>query len=420
MLCKDKLVNRLAFLALWLLVFSIPFANMFVFEWGATITRVIGMTAFSIGALAVVATGKIRRLKASHFIIAAFVAWAIASYFWSLAPSLTLQRIWTCVQLFAMVWVIWQFSPRKSQVRDLMQAYVLGAYISIGAIVANYLSGQQTHYFLRYVAAGFDPNDLGLILALGIPMSWYLSLTKRGTVVWVNRLYIPLALIAILLTASRTAFAAALLALLIVPWTLGRLSQRGKVALAFTIVLSIFLVYFFVPWSSWERITTIPTAITQGGVGMRMNIWEAGLKVFSTRPVLGVGSGAFPPAVEPILGKQWVAHNTFLSILAENGIIGFILLGLIGSSSLSLIFRMPQLERRTWLILLGVWTVGVFFLTWDHEQTTWLLLGLLVASAYAIDGKTAESMPLELAPMAPLSRPHKEKHKHTLSKLWNY
>ena len=388
-------VNKLAFSVLWLLVFSIPFRNMLIFEKAGSITRIIGISAFAIGALIVLATGRIRRLRPLHFGLAAFTLWAIASFFWSLAPSLTLQRIWTYVQLFAMVWLIWQFSPRKSHIKDFMQAYVLGAYISIGCTIANYILGQQT-YYLRYVAIGFDPNDLGLILSLGIPMSWYLSLTKQGRVVWVNRIYIPLALIAILLTASRASFAVALLALLIVPWTLDRLSPREKVAFVFTIVLSIFLVYCLVPFSSWQRIATIPTEITQGGLGARVDIWEGGLRMFSTHPVIGVGSGAFPPAVEPILGMQVVAHNTFLSILVENGIIGFILLCLIGFLSLSLVFKMPELERRTWLMLLGIWTVGVFFLTWEQRHPTWLLLGLLVAQAYAVNIRALDSTPLIL------------------------
>jgi O-antigen ligase len=387
-------MNKLAFMALWLLVFSIPWSNLVVFAWGATITRVIGMTAFGICALAVVATGNIRRLKASHFIIAAFIAWAIASYFWSLAPDRTLQIIWTYVQLFAMVWLIWQFSPRESQLRNLMQAYVWGAYLSIASVVINFLFGQQA-FALRYSPAGFNPNDIGIILSLAIPMSWYLALVKRGKMVWLNRLCIPLSLFAILLTASRTSFILALFALIIIPWTFSRLSLRMKLVSVLAVILCAFVLYSFVPSSSWQRLATAPTEITQGTVGNRIDIWQAGLTLVSEHPILGVGSGAFPQAVEPILGMQRVAHNTFLSVLAENGIVGLALFCLIGFLCILSALRMRALERKVWLILLGSWVVGVFFFTYEFQHVTWLLLGLSIAHGHTINDPVTRTAPLD-------------------------
>ena len=84
---------------------------------------------------------------------------------------------------------------------------------------------------------------------------------------------------------------------------------------------------------------------------------------------------------------ELVAHNTFISVLVEEGLIGFVLFVLIlaglwqGASTL----RTP--EKRLWMIVLLVWTVGVMELTWEYRKPTWLLFGLLAASITAVRPK---------------------------------
>jgi O-antigen ligase len=71
-------------------------------------------------------------------------------------------------------------------------------------------------------------------------------------------------------------------------------------------------------------------------VGTRTDIWRAAVTIWEQHPVLGVGVGGFPLAYAetPIPGKLFLpntvfqppphAHNLFLNILAEQGIIGFV------------------------------------------------------------------------------------------------
>jgi O-antigen ligase len=127
-------------------------------------------------------------------------------------------------------------------------------------------------------------------------------------------------------------------------------------------------------------------------------IWRAGWSVFNQSPFRGVGAAAFAPSVEHALGMPFhgsgiddggpsnvelVAHNTFLSVLVEQGVIGFSLfLGIL----LTLVFsawRFPLVDRAFWLSVLLTWAIGVSSLTWEDRKPSWFLFGVLVAAAAA-------------------------------------
>jgi O-antigen ligase len=73
------------------------------------------------------------------------------------------------------------------------------------------------------------------------------------------------------------------------------------------------------------------------------------------------------------------AHNTFLSILAEEGLVGFGLFLLLWLGLVLPVLRLPNLVRNLWLVTLATWATGVFTLTWEDRKPTWFLFGLLAA-----------------------------------------
>jgi O-antigen ligase len=80
------------------------------------------------------------------------------------------------------------------------------------------------------------------------------------------------------------------------------------------------------------------------------------------------------------LGK--VGHNSFISVLVELGLIGFLLFGII----LAIVFtqawsHQSKWDKSFWLTVFAVWTIGSSTLTWEHRKTTWLFLVFIVASA---------------------------------------
>ena len=78
-----------------------------------------------------------------------------------------------------------------------------------------------------------------------------------------------------------------------------------------------------------------------------------------------------------------VAHNTFISILVELGVVGALLLFMLLASMVYSAIRMRYLDRCLWISLLLTWTIGVSALTWEYRKPTWLLFSLLAAHVYS-------------------------------------
>jgi O-antigen ligase len=385
-------LGKLAFASVWLLVFAIPWEDAITIPGFGTSVRLIGMTTVGLGVLAILERGKIRRPTPGHIVMALFVTTAALSYLWSLYPEGTMVQALTYIQLLAMVWLIWELAPRSKQQVWLMQAYLLGTLVSGIDTVYLFLSKQEATY-QRYAGAGLDANDLGLIMALSIPVSYYLLIESKGWIAWVYRLQLVLAGTTILLTASRGATLASVVALAIIPLTFGRLSGRQKIAVLLTASLLICGALLYVPATSWERLSTMPGEFEQGTFTGRTVIWKAGWELFRSHAFLGVGANAFRLVVSRILAEPIhldnpepapPAHNTFLSILVEQGVIGFslfcVLLALLALSLRTL----PPFPQRMWIVWLAAWVVGVSSLTWEMRKPTWFFFGLLMAQCGSV------------------------------------
>src|SRR3989475_5537597 len=293
-----------------------------------SIPRLVGLAASAVGVVHVLARRRVRPLSWFHVFAVLFVLWAGVSAFWSIDPEATRARFLTYLQLVVLVWLIWEIALYPERQRALLQAYVLGVSLAAVITLHRYLSRvpivDQT---TRFTALSFNVNELGMTLALGLPMAWYLDLSQpHQRLAWLWRLYLPLGITAILLTASRGAFLAALVALAIIPWTLGRLRLRTKVALYALAAGTLLLATQFVPETSLARIQTMRADIGAGYFGGRGAIWMAGLEVAEEHPIAGVGAGAYGAAVEPRLYVGLGAHSVPLAILVENGIVGLLLL----------------------------------------------------------------------------------------------
>lgn len=371
-------MSAVAFGFCCLFVFSIPWENTLVLPGLGTISRVLGLIAFPLAVLAVLASGKLRGFSTPLVLMSLFVVWASLSYLWTTDSKLTTLLVTTFLQNLGMVWLIWELAYCRERQLILMRAYVFGTLISAGDTLYAYFGGKEV-YYQRFSGSGFDPNDLGLLLALSLPISFYLATTEqRKGVVWTYRIQQIVSILAIGLTSSRASLFALAVALVYLPLASLRATLRERCALFLLVVVASTSMLVVLPESSWRRWGGIGTELELGTWSSRKLIWSFGWELFRERPILGVGAGNFAVAAQQ-MGPPLGAHNTFLSVLVEEGLIGFALFLLLLLSLALPTLQLPVLERSLWLVALAAWCVGVFTLTWENRKPTWFLFGMLAA-----------------------------------------
>lgn len=371
-----------AWAVLWAFVFSIPWEKSIQLQGTATLSHLFGILAFAAAAVVAYRRRSVRRPNLLLILAAIFVMWAALTWTWSIDRTSTLRRAATLAELLAMAWLIWDSCLDRGRQRQLMQAYVWGAVAASASAYVRYFNDQQT-YWRRYAAAGFDPNDFGLILALSIPVALYLAMSP-GWARWIYRLAVVAVIGAILLTASRMAMVATVTAFAFPLWTWRQSDVGHRASSMLLLALMVLGVFRFAPAPARERLATITTELTKGTLHNRTTIWKTGLKVLRRHPVAGIGAGAYPEAVKPWLGVPgvpghfYVAHNTFLSVLVECGAIGFLFYGLMLGVAGVYVWTLPSTERALWTVMLAVWTIGVSTLTWEQYKPSWLILSLIM------------------------------------------
>jgi len=151
-------------------------------------------------------------------------------------------------------------------------------------------------------------------------------------------------------------------------------SQYKKYYIGLSVILFIVLVYVGYLLIIMRRMGDISTHADFSFLS-RIFLWEAAYQLFLSQPITGIGFGSFilyhekflNPVAEKLLylGGHPHAHNIFLNILAEMGIIG--LLGTILFITILLIKlfksekRSKDKERRVISALLIVMSIGFLF-----------------------------------------------------------
>jgi len=385
----DGVLRKAAYWSLLLFVFSIPWQVAIEIDQIGTISRLFGFVTVGLAVLAIAFEGRRHRLLDAHILLIAFTAWTACGLMWTLYPSDTRAAVATFVQLTAMVLLVWEFGDGQPKIYGLIRAFVAGAAVTAGSVVYQYLTlGEGAS---RYTGSGAHPNDVAFVLCLAIPLAWYLSArVGSGYERLLERAYIPFALFAIVLTASRSAIVIAALALLIIPLSYSALSGRWRVALIVVGAGLLVLVPSLLPERQVERLSTITTEIEGGGLGSRADIWKAALEVFNEHPVRGTGVGASRRLIASIYGEAQGAHNTFLSVAVETGAVGLALFLLVLYAFFRRTTRLRGLER-TLIVVIGLaLAVGLLPRHWEDEKALWVVLALILAMSHHVGAPAAD------------------------------
>jgi O-antigen ligase len=386
-------MRRIAWVLLLLFAFTIPWEySLNLGEPLGNAARIAGLLLLLLAVPAVLQAGRLRAPGPMQWVVLAFYLWFCCSYFWTIDPLATLDKLRGYPQELMIVWLVWEFAESPRDLRALLRAYVAGSWVLVALTLASFSSPEAIAAGqIRFVAEGQDPNDMARYLDLGFPLA---ALLLNCEPRWPWRLlalgYLPLGLVAVFLTASRGGFIAAVVALAGCAILLGRNHARGVLAGAFALPAIAAALSFWVPQGTFERLATIPAQLQGGSLNDRTNIWIPGWHAFSKAPLIGSGAGAFASAAG--LAPINTAHNTPLSLLVGGGLCALCLFTAIVALAVWSIRRIHGPLQPALATALTVWAVTTLDATVEENRTTWLLLALI-----ALAGRLAVDEPERLA-----------------------
>jgi len=363
---------------LWIYAFSVPWDIIPVPGLGTT-TRVAGLALIGAALITVLAEARFRKPDATLGMATAFVALAVSSQLWTIAPDATSLAAFQYVQMLASVWVLREIARTEQQRESLMLAFCLGTFVPMIDLLIHYRNGISVGGG-RFSATGINADTVGVLMALGLPISWHLVTTGSRSVRAVGVIHFILAPPVLLLSGTRTGFLCGLVSAMIVPLSL-RPSTRVVIRGAVLIVVAAIAVAWLVPPSIWARMATIPQEIGGGSMTGRREIWEQGLAVFPQHAVLGIGAGAYGTVVHIHGGVGVPAHNTFIGLLVEQGILGLTMfVGFLAACAFTIV-RLPKRERLVWGLVMLSWSISTFSGSAERWKVSWLLFGMVSAQS---------------------------------------
>jgi len=252
-----------------------------------------------------------------------------------------------------------------------------------------------------------DPNYFARILIIALPFAAFLGVGIRNRFARAGLIAAAAVIgLAILFTYSRGAMlAVAAMALMLL------LVRRIRLTWV-TVLIGLIALAALIPTTIGQRILTMQALVLEdtdmtaldSSLDKRRVLLAAGWRLFTDHPFLGVGAGNFGahyPAYSNLigwtghdytpLGVRQYAHNLYLEMAAETGLVGLLAFGLAMALALGMLVR----SRRALLargdpanaalvtaiaIALAGYLISSLFLHSGYHRYLWLLLGFALAA----------------------------------------
>lgn len=206
-----------------------------------------------------------------------------------------------------------------------------------------YYEGSQVNFFLQNIRiSGFsvDPNYLSLnaIILLGLS---FVGFSNNRDWFKANKLKLIISMYLIMVSGSKT-----ILLLGLIVFVLLCLVYLKNVEVRWKLAFLILFVAFPLTISILPSLLPIDTLTT------RFSLWNKSLDLWGSNLIFGSGLSSFR---HYMLRYDWIVqtHSTYFQVLAENGIIGLILFGLISFRNISTLIKRRSIFLFTYLVYFG-------------------------------------------------------------------
>ncbi len=394
----ERWLRYLAMGGLTLLIFLVPWEDQIWQPGEARLSRFAGFGAAVLCGPALFFHGRRHKFLDVHY-LALLYGFAVAlSTRWSPAEDAT-AHAFTTFQVIVMMWLIWEFVDTKRKVQLAMFAWICGAFVNVVAVSYQFLVIKEPTdgLFDRYTGGEFaDPNDVASIIAVTIPMVWYLANTLKNPLIRLGLLaYIPPAIFGTVITGSRGGFFILAVSLIVLPLTIGALRVPLRVVIVALIGVGAVLAPGLLPEEQLSRALNEEEVILRGPntdpTSGRGELFSEALNGFAKNWQKGVGADASENYLleNTRFTAGFGAHNTPANIALQTGLLGLVpftlMIVAIGWRTL----KGALFQRR---IAIGLFLATFAMMMPAHIEATkrlWILFGLIlcVATHAAVDGR---------------------------------
>ena len=372
-------MGRLAFIVLLCLAFTLPWEGYWSME-GAleTTSRMLGVVAFLTGVLGVLMDSPLRRPHPAFLFIGMYVAWSVASMFWSIGAEESMARIGTLVQLAILLWLVYQYANSFSRIRAIMYALIAGTIAMMYNLYLHFFFGigpgiGEGEY--RVGVAEANVNGTAFFMVLSATFVYYLIAgrgEKTGRLLKILGLgFIVAAVIGVFLTGSRAGVIGLALTVGMTMLAAIRRGWKSAAMVALCTLMAFYLVVRYVPEGALMRVQEGTEAHS---FQTRLELWGIAFQAWLKTPIEGCGAGT-----SPLVTGHLVIHNTFLTVLLELGLVGLGLFLAMLASALTRVLSFPRAEKMLWLSVFVNFLPHMASSSLECQKVVWLIVAMILA-----------------------------------------
>jgi O-antigen ligase len=291
------------------------------------LTKLVAFVALAALVIGRVSRGAALRLDAPQTILVfGLLVLAACSVYGALWPGLALKSLMDFAKMGAVYLLIVHVVDRPERFRRVAGTIIVCSLVPAMATLWRAALGISLVDGHRAAWVGLfeDPNELAYSLVILVPLAMTLfdtARSRRARVVYAIAAVIQVA--AVVATQSRGGVLGLVVVLGLLLW-----SYRIRGGVLAIVVLVAVVGFAFAADTFWQRVEVVATYQQDDAITSRIQAWRVGVDIFLNRPMLGVGIGnfalAWPLYADSPGGKWLTAHNAFIQILGELGIMGLI------------------------------------------------------------------------------------------------
>lgn len=380
---------------------------------GADWSQAIGVMAFVTYGTTVL-LGKARlKLPSELALLGVFVAYTFVGGFTARSVATFLSKQITLVQLWALTVLVFNVLSMRPLGHHLgLRAYLLGMLISGGVAVLDLV---RSGALQRVSGTMLNPNSLGLAAVLGVATAMMLPHRTRAQLALKASSVLFFACVGFL-TGSRKAMLGILvmgliLSVLYLVSVLGKkVSSRQAIALVLVaagLTAAITLLPAMPHWSRLENVALFLSGeeVREGSLPTRAWFLQVGLQVWRDHPLFGVGTDQFRYYGVEYGARETYSHSNFTEVLANFGIIGFLIYYGLYVALTTRILRAWRRSRKVRWARRELAVIAVFWVTWVglevasvnyFSKTHWLAVAFVLAAVWNLDAFARKRVPEQI------------------------